>query len=358
MLIIVPGLVGEPSILRQKLPTLERIAELGSLFRLQPVPQVETPEAIYLGLRPNEGQLRQGPLTISALGADPPPRSTHFHLSLMSFADGVARQIKVEVAPEEQRRVMDLAKKLNTKLLTVVEGEGLDHGLVWESVGDFHTTSAMEVDGKPIRGHLPEGDNEVPLRRFIDDSINLLSELELNERRLDEDLPPLNLLWPWGHGVRESVPNLALRRGDPALVMSGSLRLQGLSRLAGYRHSNRFEFGRGTNTRLGKIVAAAVREPVTIAVIDAVADFRTKSQLEEAEWFGKELDQALVKPLFEEALLGPTRITILSPSSSTGLGAAFETRDSNANSIPFDERALEERTIPTRNLWESVGEAV
>src|SRR4051812_26415208 len=126
IVVIVPELLGEPSVLRQKLPALQPMAELGRLFKLQSMPPVETPEALYLGLNPDQGQLRQGPLTVSALGADPPERSTHFHLSLMSLEDGVARIPKVEIAPEEQREIMSLAKKLNTKSLTVVEGEGLD----------------------------------------------------------------------------------------------------------------------------------------------------------------------------------------------------------------------------------------
>src|SRR5690348_11422733 len=111
IVLIVPELLGEPSILRQKLPTIERIAELGGIFKISAVPNVETPEALYLGLRPDEAQLRQGPLTISALGADPPDRSTHFHLSLMAFRDGIARQVALAISPEEQRQVLDLAKK-------------------------------------------------------------------------------------------------------------------------------------------------------------------------------------------------------------------------------------------------------
>src|SRR5579864_8245995 len=107
------------------------MAELGRLFRVTALPLVETPEALYLGMRPEEGQLRQGPLTVAALGADPPDRSTHFHLSLMSFDDGIARLPKVDIASEEQQKVIELTKKLNTKTLTIVEGEGLDHGLVW-----------------------------------------------------------------------------------------------------------------------------------------------------------------------------------------------------------------------------------
>jgi hypothetical protein len=352
IVLIVPELLGEPTFLRGKLEALERMTELGNLFKLSPLPKVETPEAMYLGMRPDEAQLRQGPLTVSALGADPPDRSTHFHLSLMSFNDGTATQPRVEISPEEGREILAIGKKLNTKLLTIVDGEGLDHGLVWESIGDHRTSRAKELDGQTIKPHLPEGDAEVALRRFIDDSINLLSELEVNQRRMGEELPPLNLLWPWGEGVRTLVPNLALRRGDPAMVISSSMRLQGLVRLAGYRHAPRSEYGRGLNTRLAKIAEKALKEPVTIVLLDAVQEFRFNHQLEEADWFVRELDNVLLKPLFQEALVKPTRITFLAPGAGVGLGATFETKNANSNSIPFDERALEEKVLNINALWE------
>ena len=352
IIVIVPELLGEPTFLRQKLESLQRMAEFGTLFKLSPLPKIETPEAMYLGMRPDEAQLRQGPLTVSALGADPPDRSTHFHLSLMSFNDGVVTKPNLEITPEEQREILAVAEKLNTKLLTIVGGEGLDHGLVWESIGDHRTSSASEIDGKRVKPHLPEGDAEVALRRFIDDSINLLSELELNERRMGEELPPLNLLWPWGEGIRTPVPNLALRRGDPAMVISSSMRLQGLSRLAGYRHALRAKYGRGLNTRLAKIAERALKEPVTFVLVDAVQAFREEGKLEEADWFVREIDTILLKPLFQEALMNPTRISVLAPGQTAGLGVTFETKDTNSNSIPFDERALEERTMATSALWD------
>jgi 2,3-bisphosphoglycerate-independent phosphoglycerate mutase len=354
VVLILPELLGEPSVLRQKLPTLGLIAELGSLFKLGPMPKLETPEALYLGLRPDEGQLRQGPLTVSALGADPPERSTHFHLSLMSFSDGVAVQPNVQISAKEAAEVVALAKKLNTKALTFVEGENLDHGLVWEGVGDLGTSAASEISGKAIKPFLPEGDAEVQLRRYIDDSINLLSEIELNQRRIGEELPPINLLWPWGHGVRRPVPNLALRRGHPALVVSESMRLQGLTRLSGYRHSGRSEYGRGLGVKLECITSDALRESETLIVNESFSNLRRDGRLEEAEWLAKQVDAHLIQTLFNKALVEPMRLTVLAPGSEIGLGASFETRQATTDSIPFDERAFDEKALSTTTLWDAV----
>lgn len=385
--LIVPDLLGDTSVLLQRLPALERLAEFGQVSKLSTGFQIasgvgdalDTPEALYLGMKPGQGQLRQGPLTVAALGVDPPDRSTHFHLSLMSFTDGVVRpvsspnaqrQTPLQISLDEQREVMDLAKKLNTKTLTIVEGEGLDHGLVWEGLGDLRTNPASLMDGVPIRLHLPEGDAEVLLRRFIDDSINLLSEIEMNQIRIDEDLPPLNLLWPWGEGIRSSVPNLALRRGEPAFVLSSSMRMQGLTRLAGYRHSSRSEFGIGTNTRFASIAEQCHACSAAIVLIEAFAAFRgasaehQASKFEEAVWLMKELDTHLLTPLFDRSLTHPARICLLAPPSSPksaspdGLSLTFETGINNKNAVPFDEVALDDRRTPTRVLWEVIDGAL
>lgn len=74
------------------------------------------------------------------------------------------------------------------------------------------------------------------LRRFIDDSINLLGEQEFNLRRIDEGLAPVNLIWPWGQGFPPVIPNLALQRGTPCHVLSPALGLRGLSKMCGYTH--------------------------------------------------------------------------------------------------------------------------
>jgi hypothetical protein len=356
VVLIVPELVGLPgadSFLRQSLPGLARLAELGELTKVSPIPKIETPEALFLGMRSDEAQMRQGPLTISALKADPPERSTHFHLSVLSFEDGTVTDPQFELLPAEAESIAENARRLNTKVLTFVKGDGKDHGLVWEGRGDFVTNDPRSFDRTPIRPELPEGEPEAILRRYIDDSINLFSEMEFNVRRVDEGLPALNLLWPWGHGLRQAVPNLALRRGEPAIVESSSMRLQGLARLAGYRHVDRGALGRGVRTRLKDLTKRLMNGGASIAVLDAAEDLRAKAMWEELEWFVRELDTELLSPLLEATVREPSRLTLVAPGASVGLGVTLG-KSVAANTVPFDERALEERALPTKDLWQLV----
>lgn len=352
VVLIVPSLAGSPgsdSVLRGKLPSFSSLAELGELFKLAPPPSIETPEALYLGMRPSEAQLRQGPLTVAALGADPPERSTHFHLSVLSSDDGLVSNPALEIPPDEAAILVENAPRLNTRVLTFVKGEGKDHGLVWEGLGEMLTRDPSGFSSEALKNVLPEGDADVILRRYIDDSINLFSEMEFNLRRQDEGLPLFNVLWPWGDGVRLSVPNLALRRGAPAVVESRSLRLAGLSRLAGYRHGSRAAFGRGIGIRLADLASRLSSDGSFVSLIDAAAELREKSLWEELEWFVRELDGKLLQPLLQATLREPSRLTLLSPGSGLGLGVTLGA-SRGENVIPFDERALEEKSLPVRDL--------
>jgi len=366
IVVIVPGLLSLPereSYLRQTLPNLARLAEISVISKVAASPKTITPESYLFGLPPDLIRLAQGPLTVSALGFDPPEKSTHFHLSLMSYVDGLASFPKALPTYEEVELLLSLAKKLDSRFLTTCKGEGLDHGLVWESLGDLGTTRASDVEGNPIREHLPEGDADRLLRRYIDDSINLFSELEMNERRIDEGLSPFNLLWPWGQGVRHSCPNLALKRGEPVFVESSSMRLAGLTRLVGYRHGDRSVLGRGLALKLRKMATNLWSKDAAIGFVDVPLELRQMGREEELGWFIKQLDQEFIAPLLENHLKEPSRLTFVTPGpiqptqfeqmvpSPIGLSLSAETAVPSSNIYPCDERALDERSIPLKDLW-------
>jgi hypothetical protein len=346
IVVVAPDLLGAP--LQERLPHLNHLVEHGRLFIISPMPAVETPEALFLGMRPEEGQMRQGPLTIAALGADPPDRSTHFHLSLASLQDGSISFPEESIDPFDVARVLDMVQ---TRTLIPVIGAGTDHGLVWEGLGDLGTTAPDRNNPIQMSGSLPEGDNEIALRRLIDDSVNILMESEANRRREELELPPLNILWPWGNGVRPSVPNLMLRHGERAIVESPSRRLFGLTRLAGYRHEPIELFGKRSEPGLQGLSNRAFSRPLSIIAFDPAA---YPEDEEKSAWFLRELDRLLASSVAEATQERAVRFTLLAPSSSTGLGFQFETRLSQQNDYPFDERSLEERKLPTLSLHEAV----
>ena len=134
MLIILDGILGSPesdSLIR-RVEGFQRLGEVSSLTRLS-IPECETIEAMLLGLAPEEGQLRQGPLTVSALGWDPPERSLHFHLSLLSLQDAILAP-KQQLTPEEFAVIKSKLDVLKTKKLTTLVGYDLPASATVKSV--------------------------------------------------------------------------------------------------------------------------------------------------------------------------------------------------------------------------------
>ena len=371
--IIAPELLSEPgqnSFIQKGLVGFHRLGELGSLSRVASVPRQETPESLLLGISPGVVELRQGPLTVSSLGFDPPERSTHFHLSLLSATDGTAVVPSVLPRPGEIEAIMAETPRLNSKLLTTLVGERFDHGLVWETLGDLGTTPPTELEGKNYEEMMPEGDGESQFRRYIDDSVNLLSSLEVNVRRQDEGLPPFNLLWPWGHGRRAAVPNLALVRGEPTWIESPSMRLAGLTRLAGYRHVPRSQFGEGLQTKFTSIRKRMLDHSSVIVYLPLFANLRRAGLEEEMEWAVREFSVELLEPLLKEAVQAHDRLALIMPgplstgsaanipASDVGLSVGYEPRAVIEKSYPVDERSLEERTLSQRDLPKIVASAL
>lgn len=345
---MLPGLLRGDVLRDTKAPNLRRLIEGSRLIGFS-LPDVETPEAIWLGLSPVEGQLRQGPLTVSALGFDPPARSIHFHVTPLSTDGSSMTPLEHAIGEADLRTLFGEAKKLNGKLLTLLQGEDRDHALVLEGLGDLGTNPPEP--GGQIREHWPNGDFEGLLRRFIDDSVNLLSELELNQRRIDEGLQPINLLWPWGHGVRLPVPNLALKRGVAAEVFGPSLRLAGLARLAGYR-PDRASFGGALRTKWEALGKKLSRSDAALAVFDlaALTD-------EEAAWSLERIDQEALGPVLDALIAEPRGFTLVATSGDSGLALQW-VGGASSGDLPFDERAFEERRLPRLDAWSILASAL
>jgi len=365
-----------PSLVKNSGAAISRFAQAGTLAKVLPSVPAEIPkskgamptgtaEATFLGLNPSSIELQDGPLIVSALGADPPDGSVHFHLSLMSFDGTRCSTPKTRILPQQIGAVLQESMKLNTKKLTIVAGEQLDHGLVWEEGSiELGTLPVAAFEGNELLPNLPEGDGEPMLRRFIDDSTNLLSQLPINREREEEGLPPLNLLWPWGQGFRTSVPNLALRRGEVCHVLSRSLRLQGLTQLTGYRHGDRKSMGYAVKLSPSSLLEFIRKYDSSLVLIDAFAEMREFGKWDEMDWMWRELDTGLFRPLFELSQQEPLDLTVIALSgvdkpvgmqaSELGLSLSYKSGNLGANSVPFDERALEERALRSVQLWEAV----
>ena len=358
---VVPGLIGRPEddpLVALSSPAFEALSRSGVVRKVEPLGSPVTPEWAYLGQDPSRYPVEGGPLLISAMRVDPPERSVHFQMSLLAVEDG---RVRIEPEPPsaaEARVIAAQVERLAGGGLTPLWWHGLDHGLVWESGSlDLAVTSPEDASGAEVAKVLPEGDGESLLRRFIDDSVNLLSELELNRIRIEEGKTPLNLLWPWGFGFRPSVPNLALRRGEIRRIESTSWRTQGLARLAGEYHGDRNGLVKGVHPDWSAWRERLTEGGSTVMIVDELAEMRRAGRLDELEYTVGAWAAAFLDDLAIEQDRAPRRISIIAPGpdGNPGLSLSIDPAQGLASgSIPFDERAFDDRRMANWRIWEAV----
>jgi len=92
----------------------------------------------------------------------------------------------------------------------------------------FHTLSA--VYGKEVTSHLPEGQNSMYWRGFLNECAMLLHQSSVNEAREREANTPINGVWLWGQGA---LPSTRICRYD--VLVSDSALIGGLARFTGAR---------------------------------------------------------------------------------------------------------------------------
>lgn len=257
-------------------------------------------------------------------------------------------RLGAEPTEEEVREVMRRARALQTPSLAIVEGSGLDHGLVWEDGSlDLGVTSLDQAVGHFVHDRLPQGDGELLLRRFVDDSVNLLTNIELNRRRADEGRPTLELLWPWGPGFRPAMPNLALLRGEPIWLASNSLRTRGLGRLSGLRLLE-------MHAKFEDVWECLAEDRTLIWEFEQAREWREKDLDRLDHWF-RAFCQTILGALWEAREEHPVRLAILAPGLAEGLALDASTNDPAREGVRvFDERRLGDPALPLSYSWELI----
>jgi 2,3-bisphosphoglycerate-independent phosphoglycerate mutase len=291
--------------------------------------------------------LDQGPLTVAALGANPPERSLHFHVSMMSVQVDQIQFVRAAPTPEEQTIIRGQLDRLNTKTLSVLIGEGLDHGMVCDRRIELRTTRPSEAVTNGLHQSLPSGDGENDMRRFIDDSVNLLAEQEFNARRMDKGLLPINLCWPWGQGERQRIPNRAIELGRPWTVRARSLATRGLARLSGFQPEKISLFA---DLNFREFLTQVKTERDAVSIVDfGVMPIGEESE-EELRARLAEFGQLLIEPLLDWQLDSKTPLCFVITSRTNEGLIAFIAKTNERDIFPFDERSLSDRKVPRFDL--------
>ncbi|MFM9873687.1 MAG: hypothetical protein ACKVQS_09520 [Fimbriimonadaceae bacterium] len=347
---VFPGAIGPEleSIWESPPEGLKCLAELGEVVRLAPTGQCF--ESDLVGL-PEDVYVPKGPLIVSAFGWEPPRKSVHFELTLLSVGtDGLLERVG-SLTKKESRALAEQFPRLATRKLTPKWGEQLTHGLVWEDGSlELGCHSPSDAVGQLWTKNQPEGDGEYMLRALIDDSLNLLDGLELNRRREDEGKPKANLLWPHSFGFRPDLPYLPLHRGEIFYYFSDQIGIEGMTQLVGYEHCNRQALRRGIHLDYSLLKVNLFDPGGFVIADDQLGTMLEVGRGEEARYAIEKLEEKIWELFALDLSEGADNHgAILCPGvrGEPGMGLIFGNKKMG-DGIPFDVRAWDDRRL--RNL--------
>jgi 2,3-bisphosphoglycerate-independent phosphoglycerate mutase len=205
------------------------------------------------------------------------------------------------------------------------------------------------------------GDGDDKLRQLIYDSLEILDQHPINQRRRDEGHEPANMLWFWGQGRQPDMPSFFSQRGLKGSVVAAVDLIRGIGRMVGLKLVDvPGATGYIDTNYLGKgqyaLRALAQSDFVWVhveAADEAAHEGKLDAKIEAIEnedklVLGTILNGiAEIDPNFRILLLPdhPTPIATQSHSDAPVPFVLYDSRENKGNNIPFDERAAEDAKL-------------
>ncbi|MEO7719755.1 MAG: cofactor-independent phosphoglycerate mutase [Capsulimonas sp.] len=191
-----------------------------------------------LGYDPNQYYTGLGPLEASALRVPMDRNDVAFRCSLVS-SDGtmLLDDTGGHITTKEGQTLIELIdKKLGGGRVKFFPGDGHRHVMGWrDGKVNMMTTPPRDFVGQALEGRWPTGDGESYLQQLMLDSLEILDDHPINQRRREEGKEPGNMIWLWGQGRPLSIPLFLQMHGKTGAVVTALNAMRGLARAAGMR---------------------------------------------------------------------------------------------------------------------------
>jgi 2,3-bisphosphoglycerate-independent phosphoglycerate mutase len=193
-----------------------------------------------LGYDPTRYHTGRAPLEAAALGIAVSENEWVFRVNLVTVIDGVMQDHSAgHISGNEGRQLVEqFAQKLELEGLALYPGVSYRNIMVDRAGRDWAelvSTPPHDIPGEPIRKHLPiGGDHAKLLHQFVAESEVFLQDHEINLTRQQMGELPATHMWPWGQGVRPTMPTFAKRFGLNGAMITAVDLLAGLASFIGW----------------------------------------------------------------------------------------------------------------------------
>ena len=297
-------------------PNMDRIASDGVMGMAVTIPQdmpagSDVANLSAIGVDPSGCYTGRSPLEAVSLGVKLGPDDVTYRCNLVTLSDEAALEDKTmldysagEISSGEAAQLIAvMQEKFGSSKVEFYPGVSYRHCLVLRNAKTGGTkTPPHDITSRPVRGHLPEGENAPLLLEMMRDSLEAFRDHPVNAARRAAGKNPALCVWFWGEGTRPRLEPFETLYGVRGGMISAVDLLHGIGLSMGLR-SIPVEGATGnfhTNFKgKGEAAIQALSTDCDFVYIhvEAPDECGHQAQLKEKIWSIEQIDEQIVGPV-------------------------------------------------------------
>ncbi len=245
----VPELDNKTPLMVANTPNMDFLAKNGAVGLAKTVPDgmapgSDTANLSVMGYDPKIYYTGRSPLEAVSMGIDLSLTDVTFRCNLVTLSDTENYEDAVmvdysagEITTAESTELINyLNEHFKTEYINLYPGISYRHCLVSKN---FKTggilTPPHDISKKPIKDHLPRGENAEILLDMMRRSRELLKDHPINKKRVAEGKNPATSCWFWGEGTKPALTSFKERFNIQGGVISAVDLIKGIGICAGHK---------------------------------------------------------------------------------------------------------------------------
>ncbi len=230
-------------------PNMDYLAQNGAVGLAKTVPDgmspgSDTANLSVMGYDPKVYYTGRSPLEAVSIGIDLEPSDVTFRCNLVTLSDTDnyedAEMVDYSAGEISTQEASELINYLNehfkTENINLYPGVSYRHCLVIKGAKTGGVmTPPHDISLKPIKEHLPKGENSELLLAMMKKSRKLLKNHPINIKRIAQGKNPANSCWFWGEGTKPAVTSFEEKFGIRGGVISAVDLIKGIGLCAGHK---------------------------------------------------------------------------------------------------------------------------
>ncbi len=224
-------------------PYMDEVVRQGITGTLKTIPDGMSPGSdvanmSLLGYDPKRFLTGRGAIEAANLGIDIPDGWTAFRCNLVTVENDIMVDYSAgHIGQDDALLFIDfLNQRIADDRMRFYAGTSYRNILLIKgSYEAVKCTPPHDITGMPIDEYLPSGDGSDVLISIMEHSREILTECNINARRKENGLPPVNMVWLWGQGKKMVLESFEKRFGLTGGIISAVDLVCGIGKLIGLK---------------------------------------------------------------------------------------------------------------------------